>query len=80
MYVTVDVYSWKQGENGIRDHRVSIRKEDELTLLRVQTVMQELIGRLRKKFPYTRVPGDISSNLSGPVVTKETQGTDKLPY
>ena len=38
MYVTVDVYSWKQGENGIRDDRVSIRKEDELTLLRVQTV------------------------------------------
>ena len=80
LYVTVDVYSWKQGENGIRDDRVSIRKEDELTLLRVRTVMQELIGRLRKKFPYTRVPGDISSNLSGPVVTKETQGTDKLPY
>lgn len=62
--VIVDVYSYKNGE-GVRDDRASYREREEEGSVRDRYIMDEVMKRLWKKFPYRRVPTDVGTHLSG---------------
>lgn len=78
IWAVIDVYSWKEGDEGVRDDRVTYYKTEEATLVRPEQIMNQMIQKLRKKFPYDRVPKDISTNLSGEVT--ETGNTQDGTY
>ena len=71
--VSVDIYSLKKGEKLRRDSASYFEREEE-GLVRNEYIMDALMKRLWKKFPYRRVPTDISPNLSG-----EIKGENKTP-
>lgn len=69
--VVIDVYSYRKGDAQIRDDRAYYAETEEEGFVRDRYIMDEVMKRLYKKFPYRRVPTDISKNLSGAV----TDGT-----
>lgn len=69
--VAVEVFSYKTGDVGVRDDKASYFNEDDISGTRSVYIMDEVMKRFYKKFPYRRVPTDISKNLSGDVETKE---------
>ncbi|MDY6084864.1 MAG: hypothetical protein SPI25_06445 [Dialister sp.] len=69
--VVIDVYSYRRGDAQIRDDQAYYSETEEEGFVRDRYIMDEVMKRLYKKFPYRRVPTDISKNLSGAV----TNGT-----
>lgn len=65
--VVVDVYSYRKGDMAVRDDRAYYAETEEEGFVRDRYIMDEVMKRLYKKFPYRRVPTDISKNLSGTV-------------
>ncbi len=72
--VIVDVYSYKKGED-VRDDRASYFEREEEGSVRDSYIMDEVTKRLWKKFPYRRVPTDVSKALSG----ETDQGENHTP-
>lgn len=64
--VIIDVYSCKNGE-GVRDDRVVYYEREEESSVRNRYIMDKVMKRLWKKFPYRRVPTDVEARLSGDV-------------
>mgnify|MGYP000845834071 FL=1 len=61
--VVVDVYSCKNGE-GVRDDQAVYYEREEESSVRNRYIMDEVMKRLWKKFPYRRVPTDVEAKLS----------------
>ena len=61
--VIIDVYSVKNGEH-TRQDRVSYFEREEEGFVRDSYIMDQVLENLWKKFPYRRVPADISADLS----------------
>lgn len=59
----IDVYSLENGET-VRQDRVSYFESEEEGFVRDVYIMDELMNRLWKTFPYRRVPSDINSRVS----------------
>lgn len=61
--VIVDIYSCKNGE-GVRDDQAAYYEREEESSVRNRYIMDEVMKRLWKKFPYRRVPTDVEAKLS----------------
>ena len=61
--VVVDIYSCKNGE-GVRDDQAAYYEREEESSVRNRYIMDEVMKRLWKKFPYRRVPTDVEAKLS----------------
>lgn len=64
--VVVDIYSYKSDE-GVRDDQAAYYEREEESSVRNRYIMDEVMKRLWKKFPYRRVPTDVEAKLSGTV-------------
>lgn len=74
--VVIDVYSYRRGDEKIRDDRAYYSETEEEGFVRDRYIMDEVMKRLYKKFPYRRVPRDISNNLSGALAGKASPKAD----
>lgn len=61
--VIIDVYSVKKGEPARQDRATYFEREEE-GFVRDSYIMDQVLENLWKKFPYRRVPADISADLS----------------
>ena len=61
--VIIDVYSVKKGEPARQDRATYFEREEE-GFVRDSYIMGQVLENLWKKFPYRRVPADISADLS----------------
>lgn len=61
--VIIDVYSVKNGEH-TRQDRASYFEREEEGFVRDSYIMDQVLENLWKRFPYRRVPADISADLS----------------
>lgn len=61
--VIIDVYSVKKGEPARQD-RASYFEREEEGFVRDSYIINQVLENLCKKFPYRRVPADISADLS----------------
>ena len=61
--VVVDIYSYKSNE-GVRDDQAAYYEREEESSVRNRYIMDEVMKRLWKKFPYRRVPTDVEAKLS----------------
>ena len=59
----VDIYSYKSDE-GVRDDQAAYYEREEESSVRNRYIMDEVMKRLWKKFPYRRVPTDVEAKLS----------------
>lgn len=61
--VIIDVYSVKKGEPARQDRATYFEREEE-GFVRDSYIMDQVLENLWEKFPYRRVPADISADLS----------------
>lgn len=61
--VIIDVYSVKKGEPARQDRATYFEREEE-GFVRDSYIMDQVLENLWKRFPYRRVPADISADLS----------------
>ena len=66
MAVTIQQIADKNGE-GVRDDQAAYYEREEESSVRNRYIMDEVMKRLWKKFPYRRVPTDVKAKLSGTV-------------
>ena len=61
----IDIYSYKKSDGSVRDDRSSyFNTEDESTTRNVY-ILDDMMKKIYKTFPYRRVPTDVSRSLSG---------------
>ena len=61
----IDIYSYKKTDGTVRDDRSSyFNTEDESTTRNVY-ILDDMMKKIYKTFPYRRVPTDVSRSLSG---------------
>lgn len=74
--VNVYILSWKKTEGMVRRTKADyFDVDEESTLTDPPEIMNTVLQRLMKRFPYRRVPNDVETNLSG---TNEKVG-EKAP-
>ena len=70
---TVRIASWSKETGHMRiDEESYYDRNEEGIHTQWDEVMDDVLGRLLKKFPYARVPRDRGTNLSGPVTKADT--------
>lgn len=72
---TIDVYTYKKGEENTRDDRSRYWNREEEGMVRNRYILDDMMKQIFKTFPYRRVPTDISRNLSGKTVVDHTPVT-----
>ena len=65
---TIDVYTYKKGEENTRDDRSRYWNREEEGMVRNRYILDDMMKQIFKTFPYKRVPTDIARNLSGETV------------
>ena len=72
---TIDVYTYKKGEETSRDDRSRYWNREEEGMVRNRYILDDMMKQIYKTFPYKRVPTDIARNLSGETVVDHTPVT-----
>ncbi len=61
----ITIYSYKKGEETVRNDQSRYWSREEEGMVRNRYILDDMMKKIYKTFPYRRVPTDVARNLSG---------------